>query len=234
MRRQGDIGDIGDRPPVLLPPCYIVGAGEFSGRFLLSGDEYVIAADAGYAVLMGNGIMPDLVVGDFDSLGIVPEHPNLVSSPGEKDDTDMLIAVREGLARGYKSFIIDGALGGRLDHTLANIQILKMLAQNSAYGVLLGHDICVTAIANGTVSFAPAASGVISVFACGDKAEGVTLTGLKYNLSNAALTDCYPIGVSNEFTGEPATVTVKSGTLIITWTGSPFSLNSEFGIRNSE
>ncbi|MCL2158848.1 MAG: thiamine diphosphokinase [Oscillospiraceae bacterium] len=207
--------------------CYIAGAGEFSKRALPSGDDYVIAADAGYLALSDNGIAPDLVVGDFDSLGFMPKHPEVVCCPSEKDDTDLLIAVREGLARGHRSFVINGALGGRLDHTLANIQILKMLAQNGAYGVLVGHEVCVTALKNGTLGFAPGASGTISVFALGDKAEGVTLTGLKYGLVDAVLTDFYPIGTSNEFMGEAATITVKSGTLAIIWTGEPGELDWE-------
>ena len=210
--------------------CYIMGAGERSGRFLPGGDDFVIAADAGYAALIEKGIIPDLVVGDFDSLGNVPEHPNVMRSPAEKDDTDMMLAVKQGLARGCKAFIIDGGLGGRLDHTLANIQVLKAISQNDAHGVLLGRDACITAVTDNTVSFGPAASGIISIFALGEKAEGVTLTGLKYTLDNATLADNYPIGISNEFTGKPATVTVRCGTLLVVWAGE----NPELGGKNEE
>jgi len=148
----------------------------------------------------------------------VPDHPNIAKFPPEKDDTDMLLAIKHGLAHGCETFIIDGGLGGRLDHTLANIQLLKYIAQNEARGYLLGHDVCITAVANGSVEFTAGASGYISVFSAGDKAEGVTITGLKYPLENATLTGDYPLGVSNEFTGAPATVAVQSGTIIVTWT----------------
>jgi thiamine pyrophosphokinase len=132
-----------------------------------------------------------------------------------------MLAVKEGLARGYKTFIINGGLGGRLDHTLANIQILVYIAKRGAQGILFGHRTCITAIIDGTASFVSGISGCISVFSAGNVAEGVTLTGLKYPLVNATLTCDYPLGVSNEFTGKPAAVTVRKGVLIITWTGEP-------------
>ena len=195
--------------------CFIVGAGEFCGCELPSERDFVIAADGGYAQLVSRGIVPDLVVGDFDSLGGVPEHPNVLRSPAEKDDTDMMLAVKQGLERGFDTFIIDGGLGGRLDHTLANIQILKYIAQNGACGRLIGRDTCVSAVTNGTVSFDAGLTGVISIFSADGKAEGVTIKGLKYTLDNAELTNAYQIGISNEFTGEPASVTVRIGTLIL-------------------
>jgi len=199
--------------------CYIAGAGEFIDRTAPQQDDFIIAADAGYMELKTRGIIPDLVIGDFDSLGSAPQHPNVILCPEEKDDTDMMLAVKQGLARGFKTFIINGGLGGRLDHTLANIQILVNIAKRGARGVILGRDICVTAIANGAARFSSDASGYISVFSANEISEGVTLTGLKYPLDGATLTCDYPLGVSNEFTGKPATVEVRAGVLIITWAG---------------
>jgi len=201
--------------------CYIAGAGDFVGRQLPGPEDYIIAADGGFSKLTALGITPDLVVGDFDSLGTVPDHPNILHSPVEKDDTDMMLAVRQGLARGYKSFIIDGGLDGRPDHTLANIQILTYISRSGARGVLLGRDMCITAVTNGSIVFKPGASGRISVFSITGNAGGVTLTGLKYPLENAVLTSDYPLGISNEFTGVTSTVSVLSGTVVVMWTGDP-------------
>ena len=206
--------------------CFVVGAGEYTGMVTPGQGDYLIAADGGYAKMASLGILPDLVVGDFDSLGAVPDHPNVMQSPAEKDDTDMMLAVRQGLERGYTTFLIDGGLDGRIDHTIANFQILAYLAQSGARGVLLGREMCVTAVTDGIVRFLPgrAAPGDglaerISVFCWGDTAKGVTLTGLKYRLENAKLECSYPLGVSNEFTQAPASITVRGGTLIIAWTG---------------
>jgi len=217
--------------------CFIAGAGEYTGLVLPGTDDYIIAADAGYAELISRGIIPDLVVGDFDSLGAVPDHPNIVSSPAEKDDTDMMLAVKEGLSLGFDMFVIDGGLDGRLDHTIANLQVLVYLSRNGARGILLGRKMCVTAVTDGSISFHPGRQypelelsgcdpiadteagmrGVVSVFSVGDAAMGVTLTGLKYPLDNATITCDYPIGVSNEFTGMPATISVNKGTLLVIW-----------------
>ena len=207
--------------------CYIAGAGEFCDREMPEKSDYVIAADGGYAELVKRGAVPDLVVGDFDSLGSIPEHPNVIKIPAEKDDTDILFAVRQGMVRGFCTFIINGGLGGRLDHTLANIQILAYLAGNGARGILLGYDMCATAVTNGSLRFTQCVSGVISVFCVGDKARGVTLTGLKYPLDNAELAYGFPLGVSNEFTGISAEITVRDGTLIVIWQGGTGNLEGE-------
>jgi len=197
----------------------MAGAGEFSENVLPEDGDYIIAADAGYLSLMSRGIMPDLVVGDFDSLGEAPDHPNVLQSPIEKDDTDMMLAVKQGLERGCSLFTINGGLGGRLDQTLANIQILAYLAENEAFGTLLGIDTCIIAIKGGEVDLSvdTTKGKRISVFSHGGKAEGVTLKGLKYPLENATITDIYPIGVSNEFADENVVISVDSGTLIIMW-----------------
>lgn len=209
--------------------CYIVGAGEFSGRNIPLDSAYIIAADAGYKTLKAKKIEPNLIIGDFDSLSNAPEHPNIIKAPTEKNDTDMALAVKHGLKTGLKTFIIDGGIGGRLDHTLANIQLLKKINQNKANGILLGKEINITTITNQTISFAKGTKGTISIFTMGDKARGVTLKGLKYTLNNATLTDIFPIGVSNEFATNPVAITVKTGTLVIAWEHSPTTITFENG-----
>ena len=209
--------------------CFIAGAGEYSGSVRPVQDDYIIAADGGYSELVLHGIAPDLVVGDFDSLGSPPKHPNVMQYPAEKDDTDIMIAIKQGFIKGCDTFIIDGGLGGRLDHTYANIQLLAYIAQKGANGYLLGLDTTITAVTNGSIRFLPGAAGRVSVFSIGGKAEGLTLTGLKYPLDDATLTDGYPLGVSNEFTGEPASITVRCGTLIIMWTGGMDKVEGRIG-----
>lgn len=196
--------------------CYVVGAGEnFGLNFSPLPHDMVIAADAGLLYLEQVEIFADLVIGDFDSLKHIPQHPNVRKLEAEKDDTDMLAAVREGLKLGYERFHIYCGMGGRIDHTLANLQLLAFLSQSGKRGLLFDKTNVITAITDQTLAFREIASGVISIFSCTDKSTGVTLQGLKYPLNNAVLTNTFPLGVSNEFTGRESAVTVKDGTLLV-------------------
>lgn len=194
--------------------CYIVGAGECS-RLLLhpQREDMVIAVDGGYDVLKGQRI--DLVVGDFDSLSYVPEHPHVIQLPPEKDDTDMMIAIKEGLRIGYRCFHIYGGTGGRLSHTVANFQCLAYLLEKGAKGYLIDAQEVTTMIHNDSMEFPASYKGYLSVFSYEKEARGVTLKGLKYSLSDATLDSRIPLGVSNEFTGKPSSVSVKEGTLLL-------------------
>ena len=196
--------------------CYIIGAGENYGLdFTPSSNDFVIAADAGLCYLEQCGITANLVIGDFDSLKNLPTHSNTLALNPEKDDTDMLAAVREGIKAGYSVFHIYCGTGGRIDHTIANLQVMAYLAQNNMRGFLFAKDTVMTAITNCKITFDKILSGYISVFSYTEKSEGVYLQGLKYELNNATLTNTFPLGVSNEFIGKESSVSVAAGTLLI-------------------
>jgi thiamine pyrophosphokinase len=137
-----------------------------------------------------------------------------------KDDTDMALAVELGIERGCRDFYIYGGLGGRLDHTLANIQLIVRLARRGYSAFLISARETITAIYNGGIRFPADYEGTISVFAYGGIATGVTETGLLYKLIDAKVFDDVTIGVSNEYTGIPSCVEVKSGTIIVMWQGN--------------
>lgn len=204
--------------------CYIVGAGEVSDAVLPAPGDFVIAADGGYRFLAERGIRADMVVGDFDSLEAVPDHPNMAVHPAVKNDTDMMLAVKTGLEMGFSWFVINGGLGGRLDHTLANIQTLTYIARRGGRGYLVGAAYTATVIENGRLLLRGRAGDYISVFCLGDMARGVTLRGLKYSLTDAELTHWDPLGVSNEFTEDDAEIQVADGTLAVLWSGATASL----------
>lgn len=199
--------------------CYIFAAGDFSGNLSKNDGDLIIAADAGYHHLERIGIVPDILLGDFDTIGTLPEHENIIFFPPEKDYTDTELAIIEGINQGYSKFIICGALGGkRLEHTIANLSLASSYSQK-------GYDITLTdgnynakALTDGTFTFSGSESGYISVFALSGKAEGVTEKNLKYSLENATLDSSNPtLCVSNEFMGKKASITVKHGTVIIIW-----------------
>jgi thiamine pyrophosphokinase len=201
-----------------MKTCYIFCALPVNSLPEIGPDDLVIAADAGYKQL--GGIKPHLVVGDFDSLGYVPREESVVELPVRKDDTDALFAVKLGLSRGFRRFVLLGSVGGRLDHTLANIQALAYLTTRGARGVLVGESEKISMLQNGSLNFFGTPEGIVSVFAYGGTATGVTEENLAYPLDRATVTTDFPIGVSNEFTNQSARITVEEGCLLIVWNGS--------------
>ena len=199
--------------------CYIVGAGDFDGRgYAPETEDFVIAADGGYRHLAARDLRADLVVGDFDS-SPAPDHPHVLRFPPEKDDTDLLLAARLGLERGYRRFFVFGGTGGaRLDHTLANLQILGFLREREAEGYLIGGGQVCTWLRDEALLFPAGYTGYFSLFAAGDAVASVTLRGLKYSLTDHRLTHTLPLGVSNEFLPDtPAEVRVRGGDALAVW-----------------
>lgn len=210
--------------------CYVVGAGSFDETIAPGPQDFVIAADGGYQHLADAGVRVDLLLGDFDSIAEMPEGIKVRRFAPEKDDTDMMLAVKAGLELGFSRFALYGGLGGRLDHTLANAQVLCYLSQRGALGFLVGEGMVLTALTDSGIAIA-GGRGMISVFCMGNLAEGVTLSGLKYPLTEAAMTNDMPLGVSNEFVDEPARISVRKGTLLVLWYERGFLPNSAFDLR---
>ena len=200
-----------------MAKCVIFCAGGFAGLIQPIGEEdYVIAADGGYIHTQALNITPNCLLGDFDSLGYVPDQALVY--PTKKDDTDAMLAVRRGLELGYQEFVLYGTLDGpRLDHTIANVQLLHFLAEQGAVGYLVGNTAAATVIQNKTACFPKEATGYFSVFCLGASAEGVSIRGAEYNLENSQLSPAFPLGASNRFVGEPAQIKVQNGTLLLTW-----------------
>ena len=134
--------------------------------------------------------------------------------PECKDDTDMLAAIKRGLELGYTDFRIYAATGGRFDHTLANIQCLLYLKNHGAVGYLVDGTGMVLVLQNEAVHFRKELEGTMSLFALTKEAKGVNIRGMKYSLENAVITNDFPIGISNEFLGEEAEVSVEDGELV--------------------
>lgn len=197
--------------------CCIVGAGDITNTTInIPEDAFIISADGGYQYLADLGITPHLAMGDFDSLGYVPANTDTIIFPCEKDYPDMMLAANEAVHRGYDDILIYGAMGGRLDHTIGNLQMLCAFSQKGIRIRLADNNIVVTAVTNSCLELEARREGTVSVFAFGCKeAAGVTIKGLKYTLADSILRADEPLGVSNEFIGETAYISVKQGTLVI-------------------
>lgn len=196
--------------------CYVVGAGDCPKLdFVKQGNDMVIAADGGCTYLEQRGITPDLIIGDFDSLESVLTGDNVIRLNPIKDITDMDAAVKAGLERGFSEFRLYGACGGRIEHTLANIQLAASLAQKKIKAFIHDGSTVITALCCDSLKFDSSYKGYVSVFSHTDKCEGVYLRGLKYPLENAALTNSFPLGVSNEFLGTESEIIIGQGTAIV-------------------
>ena len=199
---------------------YIVGAAAYCAPFAPTADDVVVAADGGLSHLQARGITPALTVGDFDSLATSPAGENVMTFPVEKDDTDTMLAVKILWERGVRRFRLLAGTGGRSDHTLANLQTLLWVARRGGQAVLCGEGECFAVLHNATARFFAKTEGTLSVFAMGGDAREVTLQGVYYPLENGTLTADFPLGVSNRFVGQPATVQVGDGALLLCWTGT--------------
>lgn len=174
----------------------------------------VIAADRGLDYCLAAGITPKYAVGDFDSAtSEVPVGVERIAAPPEKDDTDTALAVQIGLEQGCEEFRLFCALGGRLDHTFACFQTLYDLRKRGKRGALYG-DGCAAEFALDETVVIPRFSGYLSLFAF-DGSPTVSVSGVKYPVRDYVLRNTYPIGVSNEITGDSAEISSKNGTVLI-------------------
>ncbi len=210
----------------------LVGAGPIEDDSFLENtdDFFFVACDAGYRHFMKKNIVPDLFVGDFDTLGndVVPMAKEIIRLDVIKDDTDTIYAVRRCLEKGYDEFFFHGCLGGKIEHTIANIQTLSFLLDHSAKGFLVdekGEEMI--AMIDDGFSFPETAMGMLSIFSYEKEAAGVTLKNLMYTLENATLTSSFPLGVSNQFIkGKSAQISVKEGKLLLVTGKKNFGFDS--------
>ncbi len=199
----------------------LIGASDFNGAHFVAWDregafDCVIAVDGGFASLEALGRVPDLALGDFDSLSYVPEGVPVRRFPPEKDASDMELALEEVVARGAAAAVVYGALGGRLDHTLANLSLLASFAERGLDVVAVGErERIALLVGPGELLIEAADEGIVSVFSLTDASTGVVEEGLKYGLDGATLTNRTSWGLSNELVGTAARISVESGTLAV-------------------
>ena len=205
--------------------CIVIGAGDLTvGQLTRQEDDLVIAVDGGLSYCGVMGVEPDILIGDFDSVSeqekaaiqILKEQvpDRVIELKPEKDDTDMLAALKLGLEWGFRSFRIYAATGGRLEHTLANIQCLLYLKNHEAQGYLCDAASMVFVMKNEEVRFQSGMEGYLSLFSLGQEARGVSISGMKYPLKDYTMRNDFPIGISNEFIGEQGIVSVEEGELV--------------------
>ena len=212
---------------IKMSVCALVGAlGINKEHFKNNKFDYIIAVDRGFERLEAIGVTPNLVIGDFDSLGYIPKHPFVQRYSTQKDESDIEIALHEAVDRGFDALIIYGCLGGRLDFTYAVYQLLGNFAEAGKKIFAIGDNTVVGAL-NGAhhseITFGPQAEGLFSLFAFSERVMGVKETGLEYSVNNIILHNNKPLGVSNNFIGEPSLITIAEGTALFFFSSKSWS-----------
>lgn len=196
--------------------CAIISGGEFSSFDDISEAGFVIAVDKGYEYACEKNIQPNLLVGDFDSCKCdIDTSIPILNLPVEKDDTDTMAAIRYAIDMGYNDIVVYCALGGRLDHLLGNLQAMSFAAERGAQVTVKDSLNKMFIISNKQISIKKEEGYSLSVLSLSDICEDVCLEGLKYPLDNARLTNKFPMGISNEWSDETATVKVGNGILLV-------------------
>ena len=197
--------------------CVIVSGGDFSpAEGLRPGEDFVIACDRGYTYCSRLGLKPDLLISDFDSYaGPVDASVPVNAYASEKDDTDTMLAVRCAIAQDFDEVLFCCALGGRLDHLIANLKALVFSRKQGVRASLRSEETEITALMNETALFSRREGWSLSVFAADGPCRGVYIRGAKYPLEDAEILPSFPIGVSNQWAGEQAEIAVKEGILLV-------------------
>lgn len=205
-----------DKRCLIIAPLY---QGEELKLLTPEEGDILICADGGYRAAKAHGLTPDVTIGDFDSLGYVPEEGEVIRLPVEKDDTDMVVCLREGRARGYRQFVVGGCLGGRFDHTMACLQC-------AADGALRGESVWLCDPQNRVTILAPGEHRIpgvpgrkLSLLAYTENVSGVTLKGTVWELEDAVLTNRWPLGCSNEWREDVAELSFREGLLLLAISG---------------
>lgn len=203
---------------ITMEMCLIAGSCEVDLNWLKAVSknyDYIIAADKGYKALKEANVKIDIAIGDFDSLGYVPDDVKVIKLKSEKDDTDTMSAVRYAIDNGAKIITLIGGIGGRLDHTIANLQTLGFIVSNGVFGKLIHEDNEIIGLLPGEYKLKKRNGYSMSLFSMSDEVTGLCEKGVKYPLDNAVLTNTFPLGVSNEITDDCAVFSFESGILFV-------------------
>ncbi len=215
--------------------CYIfTGYIEENLKRLDIGNDFLICADKGYEKALENGFYPDVVIGDFDSIEDVEKlkeeknkllknkRTKILKYSAEKDETDTLLAVQYALEKGFDEITIVGGLGGRLDHTMANIQTMAFVKEYWKNQGKKNNKICIcdeknwaTVLENEEIVIESEKGKYLSLISFGDKVEIIETENLKWDLKNAILENSYPLGVSNQIERDKGRIKVGKGKLLV-------------------
>lgn len=212
----------------------LIGAADFNeAHFKSQTFDYLLAVDGGWATCVQAGIPADIVVGDFDSLGFIPEGVPVKEFPRVKDESDMELACMHAQEMGAGELFFYGAFSGRLDHSIANIQLMLSFAQQGLKTIGIGQDFALVMLSANAAASAETPNSIsfdafdpailsgeyapyLSTFAIAGDAHGLDISGLAYEVAGFTLLGHVSRGLSNEFAGAPARIRVQQGNVLVT------------------
>lgn len=200
-----------------MKTALIISGGDFSSLPVFFKFDICIACDKGYVYAERLGIRPDIIIGDFDSASKpLNEDIPIICYPKEKDDTDTMLAIKYALEQKFEHIVICCGLGKRLDHTLANLQSLAYIAKEGGIGELISDTEHVRTLSGNTSLILPRKAGYsLSLFSVTDNCEGISISGAEYNITDATVSNTFPIGCSNGWAEENVTISMQKGILLI-------------------
>lgn len=201
-----------------MKTCLIISGGEFHALPDSIEYDYSIACDKGLEYAKALGIVPDLILGDFDSYkGDFDQNlANVITFPVEKDDSDTMLAIKHAFSACYTKIIIICALGGRLDHTIANLQAMGYVAAHNGLCEIYSDKEHLISFAGPTITLPYSEGYSLSLFSLTDICENVCISGAGYDVEDVTLTNTFPLGLSNYWKSSSVTISMSSGIMIIT------------------
>lgn len=204
----------------MMKTCYIISGGKCETDEFLRAIDFencdVVCCDAGFTVAQRLGLKIKAAIGDFDTLGYIPESDcDVITFAKEKDDTDTMLAVRYAIENGYEKVRIICALGGRVDHLYANIQTLHFLSKSIPDSRIISDDCEMLILNSSSIAIHKSRFRYFSVFSVSDESKGVLISGSKYEASGALLKNDYPLGACNEFVDDKVNISCENGSLMI-------------------
>ncbi len=208
-----------------LMKTLIIASGLIQEKHILSelvqACQMVICADGGARYMRDAGILPDVIIGDFDSITaddcrfFEKKQVRMIRHPADKDATDTELAADWAVENGADDITFTGASGVRLDHTLANIFLLKKLAaRNVPARIMDDHN--EIHVVQTRIELTGKPGDTLSVIPASESVKGIRLDGLAYPLHDAEIAMGSSLGISNRFTGHTAAVSIKSGLIVVT------------------
>lgn len=190
--------------------------GDVRAFYVQNEGDLILCADGGYRFAKDAGIEPHVILGDCDSMEAAHmPYEKLIRAPKEKDDTDTMLAIRYAIDQGASEALVLGGLGGRFDHTFANVQSLAFAHMHGVRASLIDGKNRVYLLENESITLTREPNMSLSLFAFSEVCKGVCVKGVQYPLENARLSQSFPLGVSNAFVSEEASVCVKQGILLL-------------------